>query len=146
MATSKTTSPTQRRQMIAEAAYFRAEKRGFSGGDELRDWFEAESEVDRQLRKREIEHFVEQLDEGLVIVNAQLTSLKRKASKLATQARAEWQQDLETLVKLRSALKPRLDEIRVQGEHVGQDAWQRAEKIWNDITETARRLGQKVQH
>ncbi|HVY83218.1 MAG TPA: DUF2934 domain-containing protein [Steroidobacteraceae bacterium] len=146
MPTSKATSPTQRRQMIAEAAYFRAEKRGFSGGGELGDWLEAESEVDRRLRKQEIEHFVEKLDEGLVVINTQLTSLKKKSSKLATQARAEWQQELETLVTLRSELKPKLDEIRVRGEHVGQEAWQRAQKIWNEISETARRLGQKMQH
>jgi len=37
---------TQERQMlIARAAYFRAEKRGFAPGNELADWFEAEAEV-----------------------------------------------------------------------------------------------------
>ena len=146
MAISNTTSPIQRRQMIAEAAYFRAEKRGFSGGEEFRDWLEAEAEVDRRLRKREVEHFVERVDEGLVIVNKQLASLKKKASRLATEARAEWQQDLEKLAKLRDTLKPKLDEIRAQGEHVGQEVRQRAEKVWDEITETTRRIGQKTQH
>jgi hypothetical protein len=146
MAISNTGSPMRRQQMIAEAAYFRAEKRGFSRGEEFRDWLEAEAEVDQRLRKHEIEHFVERLDEGLVIVNKQLTSLKQKASKLATEARAEWQQDLEKLAKLRDTLKPKLDEIRVQGEHVGQEVRQRAEKIWDEITETTRRIGQKTQH
>ena len=37
-------SPERLRQMIAEAAYYRAEKRGFAPGDELRDWIEAERE------------------------------------------------------------------------------------------------------
>ena len=37
---------TQKRQvLIAQAAYFRAEKRGFAPGGELRDWVEAEAEV-----------------------------------------------------------------------------------------------------
>lgn len=31
-------------EMIAVAAYFRAEQRGFSPGDELDDWFQAEAE------------------------------------------------------------------------------------------------------
>ena len=31
--------------MIAEAAYYRAEKRGFEPGHELADWFEAESDI-----------------------------------------------------------------------------------------------------
>jgi hypothetical protein len=35
----------EREMMIARAAYFRAEKRGFAPGNELQDWVEAESEV-----------------------------------------------------------------------------------------------------
>lgn len=31
-------------EMIAVAAYFRAEHRGFAPGDELADWFDAEAE------------------------------------------------------------------------------------------------------
>lgn len=41
--------PLQRNQMIAYAAYFRAEKRGFSPNNELDDWLESEREVDRNL-------------------------------------------------------------------------------------------------
>jgi hypothetical protein len=40
-----------RRRMIAEAAYFRAEARGFQAGDSLRDWLEAEAEVDAILQE-----------------------------------------------------------------------------------------------
>lgn len=39
-------SPEQRNQMIAEAAYFYAEKRGFFGGDPMDDWLTAEAEID----------------------------------------------------------------------------------------------------
>jgi len=35
--------------MIAEAAYYRAEKRQFAPGDPLLDWLEAEAEVDQIL-------------------------------------------------------------------------------------------------
>jgi hypothetical protein len=38
-----------RRQMIAEAAYLRAEKRGFAPGGEVEDWLAAETEVDALL-------------------------------------------------------------------------------------------------
>ena len=38
-------SAEERRQMIAEAAYFRAERRGFTPGYELTDWLEAEIEI-----------------------------------------------------------------------------------------------------
>ena len=33
--------------MVAEAAYYRAEKRGFEPGHELEDWLAAESEIAR---------------------------------------------------------------------------------------------------
>ncbi len=35
-----------RQEMIAIAAYYRAERRGFSGGDAMQDWLEAEAEID----------------------------------------------------------------------------------------------------
>lgn len=42
--------------MIAEAAYYAAERRGFKGGSELEDWLAAEREIDgppeRAARKR----------------------------------------------------------------------------------------------
>jgi hypothetical protein len=41
--------PEQRAALIAEAAYFRAEKRGFAPGYEIGDWLAAESEVDAKL-------------------------------------------------------------------------------------------------
>jgi hypothetical protein len=43
-----------RRAMIAEAAYLRAERRGFTGGhdQEREDWLAAEAEVDALLKAR----------------------------------------------------------------------------------------------
>ena len=38
------------RRLIAEAAYYRAEKRGFIPGSEEQDWCEAEREVRASLR------------------------------------------------------------------------------------------------
>jgi len=38
-----------RRQMIAAAAYYRAERRGFAPGCDLEDWLAAEAEVDGLL-------------------------------------------------------------------------------------------------
>ena len=39
-------APDWHRQMIQEAAYFRAERRGFIGGDPVADWLAAEAEID----------------------------------------------------------------------------------------------------
>lgn len=43
----------QRQNQVAVAAYFHAERRGFSGGDALADWLAAESEIDAGLNKAE---------------------------------------------------------------------------------------------
>lgn len=39
----------ERQRLIAEAAYLKAERRGFAGGDPEQDWNEAEAEVDQLL-------------------------------------------------------------------------------------------------
>ncbi len=45
-------SPAERMKMIAEAAYYLAQKRGFTGGNELTDWVAAEKQVDALVTKR----------------------------------------------------------------------------------------------
>jgi hypothetical protein len=35
--------------MVAEAAYYKAEHRGFTGGDPQHDWWEAEKEIEAKL-------------------------------------------------------------------------------------------------
>nr|WP_298719981.1 DUF2934 domain-containing protein [uncultured Steroidobacter sp.] len=42
-----------REARIAEAAYWRAERRGFTPGYELDDWLDAEKEIDQQNDRRE---------------------------------------------------------------------------------------------
>jgi hypothetical protein len=48
--TAAEVSAEARRALIAEAAYLRAERRGFAPGQETDDWFAAEAEVDALLR------------------------------------------------------------------------------------------------
>lgn len=47
----KIVSADQRQTMIAEAAYYLAERRGFQGNEEdrIRDWLEAEIQIDEFL-------------------------------------------------------------------------------------------------
>lgn len=45
-------SAEERYRMIAEAAYFLAEKRGFLGGDVAEDWRQAETEIDQMLKEQ----------------------------------------------------------------------------------------------
>lgn len=39
-----------REQMVATAAYYIAEKRGFSPGNDQADWFESEIEIEKYCR------------------------------------------------------------------------------------------------
>ena len=48
-ASSESTNPAQRHSMIAEAAFFMAQARGFTPSQELDDWLSAEREVDERL-------------------------------------------------------------------------------------------------
>ncbi len=43
-----------RNRRIAEAAYYRAEARGFVDGYELEDWLEAEAEIDQSFLPSEL--------------------------------------------------------------------------------------------
>ena len=43
-------SPEERRHMIETAAYYRAEQRGFFDGDPVKDWLEAEKEIETSCR------------------------------------------------------------------------------------------------
>ncbi|GIK26269.1 MAG: hypothetical protein BroJett006_25150 [Betaproteobacteria bacterium] len=45
-------APEDRIRFIAEAAYFKAEQRGFVDGGELGDWIEAEAEINALLNSR----------------------------------------------------------------------------------------------
>ena len=145
MITSKV-SEGQRQQMIAEAAYFRAERRGFSGGDPVTDWVEAEAEVAERVRQIEGAHLLQCLEEGLATATKKLTSLKRKASSVAAGARTELQRDVDKLSELREALRGRVNELRAEGEKAGQLARVQAEKIWDELADVMQRLGSRASH
>ena len=49
--TNKKSAPEERHHKIETAAYYRAEKRGFSDGDPVKDWLEAEREIDALFQK-----------------------------------------------------------------------------------------------
>ena len=46
------TADQERRQLIATAAYYRAEARGFVGGNPEQDWIAAEADIARILEKQ----------------------------------------------------------------------------------------------
>jgi len=42
--------PEEREYMISAAAYYRAERRGFTPGNEMEDWLQAETEIDSLIQ------------------------------------------------------------------------------------------------
>ena len=134
MMTFPTISDEQRRRMIEEAAYFRAERRGFGGGDTLLDWVEAETEIDARLREQAHETLLATLEERLAAVGEKLRSLRKKRNNAGTSAAAESVGNAEALARLRDALAARLTEIRAQGRDASEKAQQQAENIWDDIS------------
>jgi hypothetical protein len=49
-------SEDERRRMVAEAAYYRAEQRGFTAGREVDDWLAAEREISQRLQVDDAGH------------------------------------------------------------------------------------------
>jgi hypothetical protein len=146
MASEYKMNASQRRRMIAEAAYFRAERRGFSGGDAVRDWCEAEAEVDARLRRLEEEELAARLEDVVLAASKKIAAVRRNVARLSSDARAEWQKDIDKLATLRDALQPTLVELRQQGERAGQKLREQADRIRADITELVQRLEAKAKH
>jgi hypothetical protein len=136
----------QRQRMIAEAAYFLAERRGFNGGDSVADWIEAEAEVDERLRRIDAASVLESLRDGVESATKKLAEMKRKASTLASGARVQVNRDIDRLGELRDALRVKVKELRAQGEHAGDVAVQQAERVWQELGDQMRRLGQSASH
>lgn len=139
MSQTKVTA-SERERMIAEAAYFKAERRGFAGGDPLKDWCEAEAEVDARLRRLEIEQWLDRLEEGMATATKRIAGLKRKMAGVPSEARAEWQRDLDRLKALRDSLEPTLAELRKQGEDAGVKLREKADKLRAEIADLVARV------
>ena len=65
----KKSSPAERHRQIETAAYYRAQKRGFTGGDPANDWLEAEREVDAAVSDKRHGLFEIWMDKGGRFVN-----------------------------------------------------------------------------
>ena len=146
MSSQHKVTSSQRQQMIAEAAYFKAERRRFDGGDAVRDWCEAEAEIDARLLRFEDGQLVERIEEALESAARRLAAVRRKVARLSSETRGEWARDLDRVAALRDALKPKLAELKAQGERAGRIAREQAEKIRDEIAEVLQRLEAKAKH
>jgi Protein of unknown function (DUF2934) len=121
-----------RRQMIAEAAYFRAERRGFSDGDAVADWLEAEEEIQMKLGNGEAGAVG--LEERLAATNDRLRALRKRLAGMTSSARREWEDDIEKLAKYRDRLRKRVNEAREKSGHAAEKAKIKADELWEQIS------------
>jgi hypothetical protein len=139
-------APEERHRMIAETAYFLAHERGFTGGDPVSDWIEAERSVDRQLCAVAIARMLERLESGVATAGKNLGVLKRRVSTLAASARTELSADVDKLDGLKVSLRTKLDELRERGDQVGEKALHQAENVWKELSEALQRVTARTQH
>lgn len=141
------TGTPSRDEMIAVAAYFRAEQRGFAPGDTQADWLEAEAEIDRlmvagasepdaQTRHKFQRQLAAQLDEW----DAMLDDWMAVAAKAKTKTRDEIQKQLEAFAAQREAAEKKLAELRAQSGDAWEDMKEGAEKAWHEMRSTADRI------
>lgn len=140
-------SSEQRYRMIAEAAYLRAEKRGFVGGDVADDWLKAEAEIDRILSPETGDEgtttkqaFQQKLEMQLKEWDAEFEKLKVKAKQAKTEIRADIEKQIENLAEKRAAAHEKILELRHRTEDTWVDLKAGAEKIWKEMHEALDRF------
>jgi uncharacterized coiled-coil DUF342 family protein len=144
-------SSERRQEMIAQAAYFRAEKRGFVGGDPLRDWIEAEAEVDADLVRADPhvstarEEYLERLRTELQEYGKRLTRLRAKTKKLSAEMREEWEHEITELSAVRDSLRKKLTELRRKGGEKREDIKRQSESLWGQLKEGVDRLASRLE-
>ena len=119
-------SPEERRRRIEQAAYFRAQQRGFNGGDPVEDWLAAEREINRllpspQQQKQEL---------------AAYTKLREGVSRVLGDAK-------ETLnaETIRQALAQAIAQLKQVGEHTADTIDKVAASVERDMINAAQKIG-----
>lgn len=131
-----------RRRMIAEAAWNRAVARGFTNGDPVNDWLEAEREVNARLDDGD-ESWLARFEGRLKTVKQEFKGLKKRAGPRAKAAKEEWKKNVVKLEGVLAAFEERIEALGKRGEAASRRARGQAEKLWDEIAELRKRLGRK---
>lgn len=134
-----------RHAMVATAAYFRAERRGFVAGAEMQDWLDAESEVDRRLDGAASESdaaraFRVKLEAQLDDWDRRLDLLMEKTRQAKAGVRQELEEQLLTLREKRVIAQERLQDLRQRSGGAWEDLKGGAEQAWDDLRTTLDRV------
>jgi hypothetical protein len=125
---AQTVSAEERRRMIAEAAYFHALERGFTGGSSLDDWLVAEREINRLLPGPQ------QQKEEL----AAYDRLRQAVGKILADTRETVNADT-----LRQAFDRAADDLKRTGEYTAETVGKITASMRKDIASAAVKMGPK---
>lgn len=138
----------QRYQMIADAAYFRAESKGFVG-DSAQYWVEAEAKVDRallqsgQLAPSPKQILQQKLEAQLKELDALYETIKLQTSLGKAELRSELEKQLDALSHKRHAAQVKLHELSKRTEGAWDDLKDGTEKTWDDMRQTINHIANR---
>jgi DUF2934 family protein len=148
-----TITTEHRHQMIATAAYERAERRAFRDGDPVRDWLEAEAEIDRMLEQSLVSTedaqattkraFLDRLEVELRGFDVRLEILTDKAQGATKTVRVECKKQIGALVEKRAVADQRLRELRDHSEAAWEDLKGGAETLWQELRQTIEQMASR---
>ncbi|TCV90396.1 DUF2934 domain-containing protein [Sulfurirhabdus autotrophica] len=143
-------TPEERYHMIAEAAYFRAESRGFVSGDPSHDWFEAEAEIERILQHQNSESnggnkqaFQSKLEAQLKEWDAKLAELKEKALETTAEIREDYEKQLQILSGKRAVAHAKMQELSQRTEDAWEDLKGGTEKAWDEMRKALNQIASR---
>jgi hypothetical protein len=139
-------SRAQRQHMIEEAAYYRAQQRGFAAGDPMRDWLDAETEIDRMLTQQSSARLgpIEQFETQLRAFDADLQRLKARARDAGVDLRAQVEREVQRLQPVRAAAEEKLNELRERSSHAVDEVLRRVNTAREEMANTLQRLSDRL--
>lgn len=137
-------TPDERRRMIAEAAYFRAEHRDSESGGSLSDWLEAEAEVDALLKRPAKPSFIDKHEKQFSAATEKLKAVRSEIAELKSDLREEWRKDLAELGKAQDSLRKLLTRLKDQGQEASQKTKQEAERVSGEFAEMVHDIGARL--
>ena len=125
------TTPTsaERHRMIETAAYYRAQKRGFSDGDPVADWFEAEREIEALLQRADDSEYTRH-------ENAAYQRMRTEFKKILAGS-----QDTINTDTIRQAFARAGKEIRELGEYVPGTVDRAGRRLKQEVTGAVEKMG-----
>lgn len=139
--------PAMRHQMIATAAYYRAEQRSFNGSTPEADWYAAEIEIDRLLQgDTENGKTIEHLETLLADWDVQFEKLKDRVAKAKTRTRAEYEKQLLAIADKRIAINEKIKDLRQHTGEVWDELKHSIENTWGEIRRETEHVASRFTH